>query len=115
MRGWQGCYAPCGADPVARQWMRLYCPERLHANDRAAEAAEAAAHFRAVFGDLSGTSPMTQLPSSVHAMLWKSFFWSWPLPLQRLMVVRNSPSSILQHRAKAAEHCATASRGSTSA
>jgi hypothetical protein len=41
VRGWQGCYAPCGADPVARQWMRLYCPERLHANDRAAEAAEA--------------------------------------------------------------------------
>jgi len=39
VRGWQGCYAPCGADPVARQWLRLYCPERLHASDRASAPA----------------------------------------------------------------------------
>jgi len=42
VRGWQGCYAPCGADPVARQWLRLYCPERLHASDRASAPAATA-------------------------------------------------------------------------
>ena len=31
--GWQYCYTDAGCDPITRQWMRLYCPERLAADD----------------------------------------------------------------------------------
>jgi hypothetical protein len=31
--GWQYAYTDIGLDNVTRQWMRLYCPERLAADD----------------------------------------------------------------------------------
>jgi len=31
--GWQYCYTDAGCDPITRQWMRLYCPERLAADE----------------------------------------------------------------------------------
>ena len=40
--GWQYCYTGAGCDPITRQWMRLYCPERLAANDENAREVEAA-------------------------------------------------------------------------